>query len=133
MNRRDLILGTMGITGSLVTGLGRAAEPCPPPQVGVAGGTSAATACPPSSGGTYTTNFPGTENPISEGGVWTNGGAVGIDWQNARTSTGLAFASNTSSGYNDCLAHLSGYAANHSAQATVHRVSGYTPPKQPRN
>jgi hypothetical protein len=94
----------------------------------VGGGTSASTACPSAPGNTYTTNFAGTENPISEGGVWTNGGAVGIDWQNPRKASGLAFASNTSSGYNDCIAHLSGYPANQSAQGTVHRQTGYTAP-----
>src|SRR5215468_2365128 len=44
----------------------------------------------------YATRFAMAENPISEGGVWTNGGSVGIDWQNIQTTNGRAFASNFS-------------------------------------
>ena len=128
MKRRDLILSTVGLAGSMFPLLGRSAEPCPPPLVAADGGAAVSTACPTVAGRTYSTNFPGVENPISEGGVWTNGGSVGIDWQNVRTTTGLAFASTTASGYDDCLAHLSGFQANHSAQARVHRLAGYVPP-----
>jgi hypothetical protein len=73
------------------------------------------------------TRFAGSENPISEGGVWTNGGAVGLDWQNVEKSNGLAFASGFSAGYNDCIAHLSGFNPDQYAQATVHLASGYQP------
>jgi hypothetical protein len=128
MKRRDLILASAGLAGTMIPALGRAAQPCPPPQVSVSGGTSAATACPSSAAKQFTTNFPTNENPISEGGVWTGGGIVGLDWQNIKTASGLAYASNTSSGYNDCLAHLAGFAPNQAAQATVRRQVGYTPP-----
>ena len=76
----------------------------------------------------YTTNFLGSENPISEGGVWTNGSVVGLDWQDVAKDQGLAYGSGFSAGYNDCIAHLSGFAANQYAQATLHVASGYTPP-----
>jgi hypothetical protein len=76
----------------------------------------------------YSTNFLGSENPLSENGVWTNGGVVGLDWQNVRKNGGHAFASATSAGYNDCIAHLSGYPPNHFAQATVHVAAGYSAP-----
>jgi hypothetical protein len=76
----------------------------------------------------YTTAFPGLENPLSEGGVWTNGGVVGIDWQNVKKANGHAFASATSAGYNDCIGHLSGFGPNHFAQATVHVAAGYSAP-----
>jgi hypothetical protein len=77
---------------------------------------------------TYSTDFSGSENPISEGGVWTNGGDVGLDWQNEAKDQGLAFGTGFSDGYDDCLAHLSGFAADHYAEATVHAEAGYTPP-----
>lgn len=129
MNRRSLILGTAGFAGGLITGLGRAAEPCPPPQVGVAGGTSASTACPPAAGNTYTTSFAGTENPISEGGKWVNGKSVGLSWNNVQSIPGRAFAAafvGGASRYNDPIAHLNtSFAANQFAQGTVYRVPGY--------
>jgi hypothetical protein len=75
----------------------------------------------------YMTKFLGTENPISEGGVWTNGGVVGLDWQDVQKNNGLGFGTGTSSGYNDNVAHLSGFPPNHYAQAAVHAVNGYDP------
>jgi hypothetical protein len=91
---------------------------------------SATTDSAPGDGGpkSYNTNFLGVENPISENGVWTNGGTVGLDWQNVEKDNGFAFGSGTSAGYNDCIAHLGGFPANHFAQATVHVASNYTPP-----
>jgi hypothetical protein len=77
---------------------------------------------------TYSTNFPLTENPISESSRWINGGTTGLDWQNVRTTAGKAYGSATSTGYNDCIAILSGYPANHSAQATVYLDPTYTAP-----
>jgi hypothetical protein len=76
----------------------------------------------------YSTEFDGSENPLSEGGVWTNGGDVGIDWQNQAKDQGIAFGTGFSAGYDDCIAHLSGFAADHYAQASVHVETGYTPP-----
>lgn len=79
-------------------------------------------------GRSYFTDFPAVENPISEGGEWVNGGADGLSWQDIRTAQGLAYASGTSAGYNDCIAHLTGFPPDQYAEATVHVVSGYTPP-----
>jgi hypothetical protein len=76
----------------------------------------------------YSTAFPATENPISEGGLWTNGGSVGSDWQDPRTTPGKAFGSNTSTGYNDCVGVLAGYPANHSAEIVVYQDPTYTAP-----
>lgn len=76
----------------------------------------------------YTTSFPLTENPIWEGATWTNGGAVGLDWSNVRTTPGLAFGTQTgATNYNDSLAVLKGaWAADQSATATVHTVNQKT-------
>ena len=78
---------------------------------------------------TYSTAFPLAENPVSEGGLWTNGGAIGLDWQNIQTDRGLAFGVGPSIGYNDCIACLSGLrSTRHSVWATVHRRPRYRPP-----
>src|SRR5580765_9043508 len=63
----------------------------------------------------YSTDFLGVENPISENGVWTNGGVVGLMWQDVRKQNGFAVGSGPSAGYDDCIAHLSGFPANHFA------------------
>lgn len=119
MKRRDFVLGSTGI---LVPALSRGAQPCPPPRVSVAGGTSASTACPASSAGSYSTNFTSTENPISEGGAWRHTGA---SWTFVRTESGRAHGTqtNTSYAYNDSYAYLSGFSANHSAEATIYNNS----------
>jgi hypothetical protein len=51
MKRRQLLLGTSGLAGSALLPLARAAQPCPPPQISVQGGTSATTTCVVSGGG----------------------------------------------------------------------------------
>lgn len=58
----------------------------------------------------FLTSFKGTENPISEGGIWINGGSVGLDWQNCRTTPGFAFGAGPSASppYDDPTAVLSG-------------------------
>ena len=73
----------------------------------------------------YTTSFPLTENPISEGATWTNGGAVGLDWSNVRTTPGLAFGTQSgATNYNDSIAVLKGaWTADQSATATVRTVN----------
>jgi hypothetical protein len=73
----------------------------------------------------YTTSFPLTENPISENGVWINGGSMGSDWTNVRTTPGLAFGTQRGSGeFNDSIAILSGaWGRNQSVTATVHTVN----------
>jgi hypothetical protein len=73
----------------------------------------------------YTTKFPIAENPISEGGNWINGGIAGLDWTNVRTTSGLAFGTESASGgYDDSTAVLSGtWNADQMAQAVVHSVN----------
>jgi len=133
LKRREFIASSAGVAGVIITGVGLAAVPCPPPQVSVAGGTSASTACPTGSVNTYSTDFNSTENPISDGGNWIDGKVVGLDWNNPRTTPGHAFASvlsgATGSRYDDSIAHLSTsfatFTANQFAQGTVFKVAGY--------
>jgi hypothetical protein len=133
MKRRDLILAS---AGALLPALGRAAQPCPPPQISVAGGGSATTNCAIVSAGTsYSTNFALTENPLSEGGIWKVGKADGGQWNDPRTSTNRCYASTNadtgSSRYADDVAHLKTsfktFSPNQFAQATVFRQAGYSP------
>jgi hypothetical protein len=126
MKRRDLILGSAGL---LIPVIGRPVPPCAPSPVSVAGGTSATTACAAAAQKSYSTNFAATENPISEGGVWTDGGAVGLDWTNVRTTPGLAFATQTIHSpppYDDSIACLSGFSANQWCQGTLHNASAHS-------
>jgi hypothetical protein len=83
----------------------------------------------PAGTSTHSTTFPLAENPISEGGAWTNGGRVGLDWQDIRTDRGLAFGVAPSTGYNDCIACLSGLRSiRHVVRATVRKRPRYRPP-----
>jgi len=128
MKRRDLIAASAGIAGAFFLGLSRAATPCPPPQVSVAGGTTVTTTCPSSTGSSYSTSFAATENPLSEGGKWTNGKAVGINWNNVQSVPGKAYAADYATGYNDPIAVLNtSFTANQYAQGTVYRAAGYSP------
>lgn len=71
----------------------------------------------------YVTNFPATENPISEGANWTNGRAVGVDWGDVATASGLAYGTNIGS-YADPTAILAGsWGPDQMAQATVYSVN----------
>jgi len=75
---------------------------------------------------TYSTTFPLTENPISEGDNWINGGTVGLDWSDVRTTPGLAFGTINSSiaNYGDSTAVLTGvWNPNQMAQAVVYSVN----------
>lgn len=69
----------------------------------------------------YETFFPLTENPISEGSNWINGLAVGLDWQDVRTTTNKAFGVGVSTvNYDDPIASLTGtWGANQSVEATI--------------
>jgi|KBSSwiStaDraftv2_1062776.scaffolds.fasta_scaffold83569_1 hypothetical protein len=126
MRRRDVIAASAGVAGGLLSGFARSAVPCPPSPVNVAGGTSATTACVGAAG--YASSFDLTENPISEGGMWRVGGA-GLDWQNIRTSGGVAYGVGTSAGYNDCIACLPSLANDrHFVQGTIRRRAGYSAP-----
>jgi hypothetical protein len=77
--------------------------------------------------GTYTTNFPLTENPISEGGVWTNGRAVGLAWNNVRTTPGFAFGTQSGASpppYDDSTAILTGtWGTDQIGYGTVHLLN----------
>lgn len=57
----------------------------------------------------YFTRFLATENPISEGGAWISGALTG-NWQDVRTTPGLAFGVGVcaSPPYNDPIALLTG-------------------------
>ena len=131
MKRRDLIAASAVIAGGLFSGGVRPATPCPPPQVGVAGGGSATTNCPTTPAGTYSTSFASSENPLSDGGKWINGKAIGLDWNNVQSVPGRAYAaalSGVPSRYNDSIAHLNTtLPANQYAQGTVYRAAGYNP------
>jgi hypothetical protein len=73
---------------------------------------------------TYTTNFDGTENPISESGSWQSGRAVGLDWADIATYSGVAHGTNNTSGYADPTAILTGtWTADQTAEATVYSVN----------
>lgn len=123
MNRRDLILSSAGVAAAALPFIARAAKPCPPPQVNLAGGSTANTACG-TSGKSYTTNFPANENPISEGGRWRNSG---LDWTPVATAGGLAFSTQTRNTYDDSYAFLSGFGPDQSASAVIRLASGYNP------
>ena len=122
MKRRDLIAASAGIAGGLFSALAQAATPCPPPQVGVAGGGSATTTCTIASTSAYSTNFASGENPLSEGGVWQHNG---LDWTTVKSESGHAHGTQTNSSlaYNDSYAYLSGFPANQSAQAVIYNTS----------
>jgi hypothetical protein len=77
-------------------------------------------------GATIPRIFPRPENPISEGNRWVNGQTTGLDWQNVRTTPGLAFGADASGNpnYNDPTALLTGtWSPNQMAQGTVYSVN----------
>ena len=75
-------------------------------------------------GRAYTTNFPLNENPISEGGNWINGQAVGLDWHDVSTTSGLAIGHQSGSSYTDGTALLTGaWGPTQTVQAVVHTVN----------
>jgi hypothetical protein len=131
MRRRNLTGATIGIAANaLLPRIVRAAQPCPPPLVSTAVGTSASMPCSAAASNTYSTDFAGSENPISEGGRWVNGKSSGLAWNNVQTATGkahgAAFVGLGGSRYDDCIAHLNtAFTANQYAQGTVSRVPGY--------
>jgi hypothetical protein len=121
MKRRDFLLATAGLLALCVA---RAQTPCPPPQLGVEGGSSTATTCPAPSG-TYSTNFDVAENPLSENGRWHRANNA---WTNVQTFGGVAFGTNgVTNGYDDSYALLSGFGPDQTAEATVFRDASLTP------
>jgi hypothetical protein len=79
---------------------------------------------PVDGGAYYSTTFPLTENPISEGGAWHFNG---LDWTHVATAQGCAFSTQTSSGYDDSYALLSGFPPDQAAEAVIHLAPGYNP------
>lgn len=73
---------------------------------------------------TFSTSFPLTENPISQGGAWTCGRAVGLDWNSPQSFAGIGAGPGaaTSVSFDDSIAHLSGFAADHYAQGTIYNT-----------
>jgi len=77
----------------------------------------------------YTTSFVATEEPISEGGKWISGKAIGLDWADVRTSTGLAYGTESGKGngdqaYDDSTALLVGsWKPDQTVEAEVYSVN----------
>jgi len=63
MKRRDMILSTVGLAGSMLPYIGKSAEPCPPPLVAADGGAAVSTICPTVAARSYSTNFPASRIP----------------------------------------------------------------------
>lgn len=86
-------------------------------------------ATPPKS---YSTNFPLTENPLSEGGLWIPGTvfAQGAATKGApQTASGHAYSTMVSfdgTNFDDSIACLSGFGANHEVTCTVANAGGAT-------
>lgn len=79
----------------------------------------------------YTTNFAADENPLSEGGRWRTGATHGTSWQNIRTTSGLAYGTQTGDApgagqpnYDDSVAVMTGFwGRNQTVTATVKTVN----------
>lgn len=69
----------------------------------------------------YVTNFPATENPISQNGIWNAPSGIGLGNTVVRTLGGLAFGTQTTGGFDDSIAILSGYLADQSGSGIIHR------------
>lgn len=85
------------------------------------------------SANSYLTTFPLTENPISEGGIWVRGLAEGLDWKNPATglasdgTTRVAYGARVpSNNFDDAIAHLKSYSANHWCQGTIYNDGSVT-------
>jgi len=69
----------------------------------------------------YSTNFDLTQAPISENGAWHHDG---LDWTKVETGGGIAYGTQSgTAGYDDSYAYLSGFPADYSASAVVHRAA----------
>ncbi len=78
----------------------------------------------------YLTNFSAVETTLREGAIWKDGKADGLDWNDVKSNSGIAFASTLCgipSRYNDSIAHLiQPFHADQYAQATVFRSKEYS-------
>jgi hypothetical protein len=72
----------------------------------------------------YQTSFPSTENPLLESGNWIDGGAVGLNWHDCRSTPGLAFGTQPGTAqYDDSTCVLSGtWGSTQTVEATVRVV-----------
>lgn len=112
------MLASASMGGALIASRGWAAQPCPPPQVSLSGGTSATTNCVITSGRSYSTNFSLTESTISEGGVWSH---LASSWQRVQTSGRRAHAAAYTEAYDDAYALLGGFPPNVQVEATIYK------------
>lgn len=88
--------------------------------IGCGGGQGSS---PPPPLQTYTTSFPVAENPISESGRWINGGAIGLDWTDISTTSGLAVGHQDTVPFSDATALLTGsWGADQAATGKVYSV-----------
>jgi hypothetical protein len=118
MKRRDFILASAGVAGAMIPGLSRAAQPCPPPQISLSGGTTATTSCTITTGRSYSTSFDLAESSISEGGAWSH---LAAGWKSIRTTGGRAHATAYTDSYDDAYAILSGFPPNVQSEATIYK------------
>ncbi len=118
MKRRELIRATAAFAAGAAPLLARAAKPCPPPTVAVAGGTSASTTCSiVTSGGTsYSTGFDTNENPLSEGGRWQH---LDSTLTVVKTVGGVAFGTQAGGAYDDSNAYMTGFGNNHEVEGVI--------------
>ncbi|SRR5258706_1667962 len=74
---------------------------------------------------TYTSKFPNAENPLSENGAWINGGTVGLDWHDCRTTPAFAFGTEPATiNYDDSTCLVTGtWGADQTVEVTIHTVS----------
>lgn len=90
-------------------------------------GASGGAIAPP---GGFLTSFQGTENPISQGGIWTKGStfSAGAATKTDPQINGKAYGTMVSSdgtNFNDSIAHLSGFGANHEVTCTLVNLGGF--------
>lgn len=86
----------------------------------------------PSASVNYSTTFPNTESPLSDGGQWAKQGLRdGLLWTNINSglasdgATHCAYPTQVpNNGFDDSIAHLSGFPANHYAQGTIYNDGG---------
>jgi hypothetical protein len=98
--------------------------------VGTVSGASISNVCVncAASAASFATDFSLQENPISECGRWTNGKTAGILWNDIKTLTGNAVGTAISpTGYDDNIAHLSGFAADQWIEGVFYRAAGTDP------
>ena len=92
----------------------------------LSGAQSQVAGAPDRSPRVHSTSFGADEVPISEHALWINGHAVGLDWKDVSTKSGLAFGADSSGHphYDDPTAILSGvWGPNQTVQAKVHTVN----------